>query len=89
MKTTIPEGPGKSTPDAGARRVQGKSIAPEATLRKGFLPKGEATKEAQEVKGAAGKAIRQQVGANGNPKKRDANTFGTGHSAAENEKELK
>lgn len=82
--TTIPEGPGKSTPDSGARRVTGKSIAPDAVLRKGMQPKGEATKEAQEVKGAAMKAIRQQVGQNGNPKKRDASGWGTGHAAAEN-----
>ena len=61
FKTTIPDGPGKSTPDAGARRVQGKSVAPEATLRKGMLPSPESTKDAQEVKGAAGMAIRQQV----------------------------
>ena len=89
MKTTIPEGPGKSTPNAGARRVTGKSIAPDAILRKGMQPKGQATKQAEEVKGAALKAIRQQVGQNGNPKKRDASGWGTGHAAAENEKELK
>lgn len=88
MKTTIPEGPSKSTPSAGARRVQGKSIAPDAVLRKGMQPKGQATKQAEEVKGAALKAIRQQVGNDGNGKKRDAAVWGTGHAAAENKKEL-
>jgi hypothetical protein len=77
MKTTIPAEPGKSTPSAGACRVTGKSIAPEATLRTGLQPKGEATKQAEEVKGVARKCIDIQVqgdgGANspnGNPKKR-------------------
>jgi len=77
MKTTIPEGPGKGTPNAGARRVTGKSIAPEATLRTGLQPKSQAVKQAEEVKGAARKAIDIQVqgdggsnSPNGNPKKR-------------------
>ena len=83
MKTTIPAGPGDATPDAGARQMAGKSNEPDATLRKGLQPKGEATKTAEEVKGAARKAIDIQVDGdggpdnpNGNPKKRARNYWG-------------
>ena len=75
--TTIPDGPGKSTPAAGARRVTGKSIAPEATLRTGLQPKPQPVKQAEEVKDCARKCIDIQVqgdggsnSPNGNPKKR-------------------
>jgi hypothetical protein len=83
MKTTIPTEPGKSTPNSGARRVTGKSIAPDAVLRKGLQPKGEATKNAEEVSGAARKAIKIQVqgdggsnSPNGDPKRRGRNFWG-------------
>jgi hypothetical protein len=75
--TSIPASPGKSTPQAGATTVAGKSNAPDATLRTGMQPKPEAIREAQEVKGVARKCIDVQVqgdggslSPNGNPKLR-------------------
>lgn len=73
MKTTIPEGPGKSTPEEGARTVAGKSNEPDAVLRKGKLPKAEKITEAQEVKGAARKSIDIQVNGDGGTLSPNAN----------------
>ena len=61
FKTSIPAGPGKSTPESGARYSAGKSAAPDAVLRTGKLPKPSAVTEAQAVQGAARRAIDVQV----------------------------
>jgi len=81
--TSIPASPGESTPQAGATTVAGKSNSPDATLRTGMQPKSEAVREAQEVKGAARKAIDGQVqgdggpgSPNGDPKRRTRNYWG-------------
>jgi hypothetical protein len=82
-KTTIPASPGPSTPQAGTRQVAGKSNECDAVLRTGKQPKPVAVKTAQEVKGAARKAIDTQVkgdggsnSPNGNPKKRNRSGWG-------------
>lgn len=53
-----------STPDAGAKQAPGKSNEPDAVLRTGSLPPSSAVKIAVEDKGAARKAMRQQIGCN-------------------------
>lgn len=67
MKTSIPdyamsEEQSHARPDAGATS-RGKSNDPEATLRKGSLPKASAVTDAECDNGAAAKkAIQQQIG---------------------------
>lgn len=79
-----------ASPDAGAKAVAGKDSADcDDTLRKGKLPKSSPVTNASVDKGACLKAGQVQTGQNGNPKKRDDNTFGIGAKAAANEKELK
>jgi hypothetical protein len=96
FKTTIPPLPEDGTPNAGARKVAGKTTGPEAVLLghdPGSRP-ASAVKQAPEVKGAARKAIDKQLrsdevdGTTSSPKKRDANTFGIGHADNENKKAL-
>lgn len=76
MKTTIPEGPGDGTPQAGTNQPSRKSSAPDAVLRTGLQPKSEVVTEAQEVKGAARKQIDSQVNGNSDPHKRNASSWG-------------
>lgn len=87
-----------STPDAGARVAPGKDPSDcDDTLREGKLPKSMAVVNAKIEPGVAAKCIKQQVygdgdgkfTSNGNPKKRDDNTFGIGHKSNDNEKDLK
>lgn len=79
-----------AAPQHGAREVAGKDSADYCeTLRQDSLPKASPVVDAKEDVGAAKRAIEQQVGQNGNPKKRDDNTFGIGAKASANEKELK
>jgi hypothetical protein len=73
MKTSIPVGPGKSTPEGGTTQPAGKSSECDAVLRKGKLPKAEKVTEAQEVKGAARKAIDIQVMGDGGSLSPNAN----------------
>ena len=96
FKTTLPEGPGDGTPQMGARKVSGKTNECDATLLghdSGPRP-ASAVREAEEVKGAARRAIDKQLrsdevdGTTSSPKKRDANTFGIGHADDENKKAL-
>ena len=85
MKTTIPALPEDGTPNAGARKMAGKSNDAEANLLghdHANLPVT-AVKEAEEDKGAARKCIDIQVDGdggpdnpNGNPKKRARNYWG-------------
>jgi hypothetical protein len=77
FKTTIPDAPPSASPEAGARKMAGKSNAPDANLSEAFHPSVETVKQAEEVKGCARKAIDIQVqgdggsnSPNGNPKKR-------------------
>lgn len=76
-------------PNAGARYCAGKSCEPDAVLRKGLQPKPESVRTAVADAGAHARAVQKQVGSNGNPKKRDANEWGTGSKAAADAKELK
>jgi hypothetical protein len=66
-----------------------KSNQPDAVLRKGLQPKSEPVRLAEEVPGKALESIKQQVGVNGNPKKRTGNSSGIGAKAAADVKELK
>jgi len=71
----------KSTPNAG---TTGEHASPDETLQKGHAHKKQTEFHAQEVKGAAAKATRQQVYGDGdgkftdnsNPKAREGNTWG-------------
>lgn len=89
MKTTIPQAPPDANPQAGTRKMAGKTNGPESVMTDAPKPKAAAVKDAECKDGVARKCIDTQVGQNGNPKKRDASGWGTGHAAAENEKELK
>ena len=82
FKTTIPQAPPDGTPNAGARKMAGKSNEPEENLLHhgpGDRP-ATAVKEAPEDKGVAARCIKIQVDgdgiANGNPKKRARNYWG-------------
>lgn len=96
FKTTIPELPEDGTPNAGARKMAGKTNACDAVLLghdPGTRP-ASAVKVAPEEVGAARRAIDKQLrsdeidGTTSSPKKRDANTFGIGHADDENKKAL-
>lgn len=76
-------------PSMGATQAAGKSNDAEATLGKNFPRPATAVKHAEVVPGAARKAIDQQVGQNGNGKKRDANEWGIGHKSIADEQALK
>lgn len=91
FKTSIPAGPGESTPDAGTKQPAGKSSEPGAVLRKGLLPKSESVREAVEVTGAARRAIDTQVrgdggsnSPNGDPHRRNKATWGVTEPHPEN-----
>ena len=89
MKTTIPAEPTLGiTAVSGASTVAGKTSNPESVMTDAPKPKAAAVKNAEEVKGCARKCIDEQVGQNGNPKKRDASHWGTGVCAADDAKEL-
>lgn len=94
--TTIPAAPPDGVPNAGARKMAGKTNGPEAVLLgndPGTRPASK-VKEAQEVKGAARRAIDEQLrsdevdGTTSSPKKRDDNTFGIGAKDDANKKSL-
>ena len=77
MKTTIPQAPPDGTPNAGARKMAGKSSMPDANVSESLHPTVESVTEAKEEKGIARKCIDIQVqgdggsnSPNGNPKKR-------------------
>jgi hypothetical protein len=76
FKTSIPEGPGDGTPQAGTHQLAGKSSQPDAVLRTGLQPESESVRQAKFVDGAARKQIDSQMtGAydkniNSDPKKR-------------------
>lgn len=53
-----------------------KSNDPNSTLRKGSLPPAETVRDAKEDVGSAKRCIMQQVGGDGNPKKRATNHWG-------------
>jgi hypothetical protein len=81
VKTSIPVYPEDGTPQAGTNQPAGKSSQPDAVLRTGLQPKSEAVQDCKCVDGAARKAIDTQVNgsdgnANGNPKKRNASSWG-------------
>ncbi len=87
--TSIPVAPLCANPQAGARTVPGKSNTPTAVLY-GNDPGTRsvtAVRQAEEVKGAARKAIDTQVAGddtnspNGNPKRRTRNRWGTADNA--------
>lgn len=89
IKTTIPPLPEDGTPQAGTRQMAGKSNRCDAVLYgndPGTRPVT-AVKQAEEVKGAARKAIDIQVSGddtnspNGNPKRRTRNRWGTADNA--------
>src|SRR6202521_5928863 len=61
IDTTIPVYPPDGTPQAGARRMEGKFNMPTATLRTGLQPSAVAVRLAAEVAGAARKQINSQV----------------------------
>ncbi len=94
FKTSIPEEPPDGTPQAGARTVTGKTSMPESVMTDAPKCKAEKVKEAQEVKGAARRAIDKQLrsdevdGTTSSPKKRDDNTFGIGAKDDANRKSL-
>jgi hypothetical protein len=95
MKTTIPAEPLLGvTAVSGATKVAGKTCMPESVMTDAPKCKPEAAKNAEEVKGAARKAIDEQLrsdeidGTTSSPKKRDANNWGTGHADDENKKAL-
>ena len=91
-KTTIPDGPGDGTPQAGSSQPAGKSSECDAVLLghdPGIRP-SEAVKEATEVKGAARKCIDIQVqgdggsnSPNGNPKRRSRSSWGVSEPCPE------
>jgi hypothetical protein len=78
----------KSTPNAG---TTGEHASPDETLQKGHAHKKQTEFHAQEVKGAAAKATRQQVYGDGdgkftdnsNPKAREGNTWGVRNDETE------
>lgn len=87
MKTTIPAAPPEANPNAGARTMAGKTNGPEAVLLgndPGTRP-ASAVKNADCKEGLVRKCIDNQVGQNGNPKKRDASHWGTGQDADDDE----
>lgn len=82
--------PGNSAmPSSGATEAAGKSNEPDAVLRTGKLPASEAVRQAKFESGITVKCVDNQVGQDGNGKKRDAAVWGTGAKAAADAKELK
>lgn len=81
MKTSIPVAPPSADPNAGARKMPGKSNMQDGALIKG--PAGKAVTEAPVVPGVARRCIDIQVSGddknspNGNPKRRTRNRWGT------------
>ena len=76
-KTTIPTAPPEANPNAGARKVAGKTNMPESVMTDAPNPKSAATKDAKCEEGLVRKCIDIQVqgdggsnSPNGNPKKR-------------------
>jgi hypothetical protein len=74
---------------SGATLPAGKVDNEDDSLRRGKLPPVQAVQQAVVQSGVTVKCVRQQAGSDGNPKHRDANTFGTGHAADENVTALK
>lgn len=85
----IPERPKVTAmPSSGGTTPAGKSDLPDANL--GLHANTTATvRDAKEDVGSAKRCIEQQVGANGNPKKRDANEWGIGAKSIADQEKLK
>lgn len=78
-----------ANPSSGGTVPAGKSNAPDSVLRKGLQPKSEAVRDAKDDGGEAHKrCVTQQVGGDGNPKKRATNHWGVCPDSASAEKRM-
>lgn len=95
FKTSIPDEPLLGiTAVSGAFTTPGKTNNPESAMIDAPHQAASAVKTAEEVPGAARKAIDKQLrsdevdGTTSSPKKRDSNSWGTGFADSQNKKTL-